>query len=117
MKVADHARCSVCGASPILCGYEDIIYVACSPGCVFGPERASAEEAWAAWDKLHGPRIPDEVVIPDAVKEIVLSAWAMIGAGERWCHVTLKEAIEECPRDILSACGCVRSGPPGGEDP
>jgi len=111
----DHAKCSVCGGDPYFWAscpqtdFEHQIYgVDCrTSGCADGPERETADAAWDAWDKLHGPRIPD------AVKEIVLSAWATIGAGERWCHATLKEAVEECPQELLLACGC---GPGPNED-
>ena len=106
--MSEHAKCSVCGESPRLCRNYRIFSAVCSTSCVLGPQCDSPEEAWAAWDKLHGPRIPDEV------KDVVLSAWAWLGEDadeERLCHATLKEAVDGCPGELLLACGCVAGGP------
>ena len=114
--MSEHARCSVCGKDPELLTWPGgYVKAACATSlCVTGPLRTSVEDAWDAWDTLHGPRIPDEV------KEIVLSAWALLGEDadeERWCHATLKEAVEACPSVILLACGCVAGGPTEDEEP
>jgi len=97
----DHAKCSVCGSgSELLSWPSGVCRVSCAHGgCVTGPIRTSVEAAWAAWDKLHGPRIPDEI------KAVIQAevAFSEVDSTDNLYH--LHSTIDALTPEILRACG------------
>jgi hypothetical protein len=105
--MTDHAKCRVCGGEPYSCCDEEALlpehWIECGGvtgevldvACVMGPHMTSPERAWAAWDALMRP------AIPEPLRELV-----QIIARERAYGLPgyIRDKYDAIPPDILSAC-------------
>jgi hypothetical protein len=105
--MTDHAKCRVCGkggavdsSASLGLPFEDGFWVYCTTGwhCVTGPCCQTEELAWAAWDELMRP------AIPEPLRELVRAAraWQPSGADEH--EEALDKAIDALPPELLAAC-------------
>ena len=114
--MTDHAKCRVCGGEPYSCCDEEALlpehWIECGGvtgefrdvACWIGPRMTSPERAWAAWDELMRPSIPEPLrKLVAALHEAVHEDETTSGF-EYMTWYRLVQQFKILPPELLAAC-------------